>query len=188
MTLSGRDRLKTGIFLLLPAALAALAGCTSVTTASPLPAAPPPSLAATSSLPPAAAVPLPSVTGGGVKALWQADPVTLQAFDGTMLLGAQETKVVAVSAATGKVRWSTGLPRSLTCVEALLPVGDTVVVEGLRDASAGPVGIFVLSGYMGLNAASGKVLWTETVSGTHAIPLAAVSGGYLVTGATRKCQ
>jgi hypothetical protein len=35
---------------------------------------------------------------------------------------------------------------------------------------------------MGLSAASGKILWTETVSGTHAIPLTVVSSGYLVTG------
>jgi outer membrane protein assembly factor BamB len=162
MTLIGRGRAKTGILLLLPAALAALAGCASVTTA----------------------VSLPSVSGGDVKALWQADPVTLQAFDGTTLLGAQETKVTAVSAATGQARWATELPKSLTYVEALLPAGNTVVVEGLRDASAGPVRVFALSGYMGLDAASGKILWTETVSGTHAIPLAAVSSGYLVTGAT----
>lgn len=121
-------------------------------------------------------------------ALWQGVPLLWLAFDGPTLLGVPvdsgvgTERVVAVSQATGKIRWATSLPKSMPFTLGLFPAGNTIVVEGGRDASSGPIRGFALSGYMGLNAASGKILWTQSVSGTHAAPTAAVSSGYLVTG------
>jgi hypothetical protein len=61
--------------------------------------------------------------------------------------------------------------------------GGTVIVEGARPVALGEEDVFAVTGYAGLDTASGKVLWTATVTGIHQeLPIAAASG-YLVTGA-----
>lgn len=181
---------------LLLAAVTALAGCAPAPAASspaaggPAPGTAAPGTAAPASGPaplPASAsrTSLPAVTGSGVTALWQGLPWARLTFDGSLLLGEPlnaPDEVVAASAATGKVRWAARIPAALHYVTGLLAAGSTVIVEGEHPAAAGPVTGSAFTGFAGLDAASGTVLWTATAKGAHPTPPVAVAGGYLVTG------
>ena len=135
---------------------------------------------------PPAAVPgrLPSATGGA-RALWQGAPWGGVTIDGGMLLGIDGAQVDAISAVTGKPAWAATMPAALTQILGLVPAGDAVIVEAGHSIGQPPAAVFaVVTEYIALDLATGRVLWAVPVGGGYQNPPLAVSGRYLLTGDT----
>ena len=133
---------------------------------------------------------LPAVSGGGVRALWQGAPWSDLTFDGGTLLGVGETagaqlaEVHAISAATGKPRWTVTMSKSLPTVLGLVPAGNVVVVEAGHSNENSVAGEPIATEYVALDIKTGRTRWTAPIGGAYQSPPAAVSGKYLLTGDT----
>lgn len=127
---------------------------------------------------------LPGATGGA-RALWQGAPWGGVTFDGATLLGIDGAQVDAISAATGKPAWTATMPPALTQILGLLPAGNAVIVEAGRPVGQAPAAVFaVVTEYVALDLATGRVLWAVPVGGAYQNPPLAASGRYLLTGDT----
>jgi PQQ-like domain len=134
--------------------------------------------------PPVAPGRLPSVSGGA-RALWQGAPWGGVTFDGRTLLGIDGAQVHAVSAATGELAWTATMPPALTQIMGLVAAGDAVIVEAGHPVGQAPAAVFaVVTEYIALDLATGRVLWAVPVGGAYQNPPLAVSGRYLLTGDT----
>jgi hypothetical protein len=127
---------------------------------------------------------LPSATGGA-RALWQGAPWGGVTFDRGTLLGIDGAQVYAVSAATGEPAWMATMPPALTQILGLVPAGGAVIVEAGHPIGQSPAAVFaVVTEYVALDLATGRVLWAAPVGGTYQNPPLAASGRYLLTGDT----
>jgi outer membrane protein assembly factor BamB len=127
---------------------------------------------------------LPSASGGA-RALWQGAPWGGVTFDGRTLLGIDGAAVYAISAVTGKPAWMATMPPALTQIMGLTPAGGTVVVAAGQPVGQAPAAVFaVVTEYIALDLATGRVLWAVPVGGAYQNPPLAVSGRYLLTGDT----
>jgi outer membrane protein assembly factor BamB len=127
---------------------------------------------------------LPSATGGA-RALWQGAPWGGVTIDGGTLLGINGAQVDAISAATGKPAWAATMPAALTQILGLVPAGGAVIVEAGRPIGQPPAAVFdVVTEYVALDLATGRVLWAVPVGGGYQNPPLAASGRYLLTGDT----
>jgi outer membrane protein assembly factor BamB len=127
---------------------------------------------------------LPGATGGA-RALWQGAPWGGVTFDGGTLLGIDGAQVDAISAATGAPAWTATMPAPLTQVLGLVPAGGAVIVEAGHSTGQPPAAVFaVVTEYVALSLATGRVLWAVPVGGTYQNPPVAASGRYLLTGDT----
>jgi outer membrane protein assembly factor BamB len=131
--------------------------------------------------------PLPTVTGGGIRALWQGAGWSALTLSGGKLLGVSSTgstaQVTAVSATTGAPAWKLTLPRSVPEVLGLVPAGGVVLVEAGRNDSASVAQLLVVTEYIAVDLATGHVLWTAQAGvNSYVMPPIAASGDLLLTG------
>ena len=140
---------------------------------------------------------LPAITGGGVRALWQADwlgsyPVV---SDGLVIAdwrapagaagpaGPANATVAAVKAATGAAAWAVTLPSSLPDILGLVPAGHAVVVEAGHDIGQAPFAVFpVVTELLVLDQATGRQLWAAPVGGDYQQPPVVTAAALVVTG------
>jgi outer membrane protein assembly factor BamB len=127
---------------------------------------------------------LPGATGGA-RALWQGAPWGGVTIDGRTLLGIDGAQVYAISATTGKPAWAATMPAALTQILGLLPAEGAVIVEAGHQIGQPPAAVFaVVTEYVALDLATGRVLWAVPVGGAYQNPPLAASGRYLLTGDT----
>jgi outer membrane protein assembly factor BamB len=153
---------------------------------------------------------LPTVTGDGVQALWQADwlandTVYPVVSDGLVIGGwrapaglgvstapgdgadSANVTVAAVRATTGAPVWAVTLPSSLPDILGLVPAGKVVVIEAGQDNGQPPFGVFpVVTELLGIDQASGRQLWAVPDAGDYQQPAIAsaeaAAGALLITG------
>jgi hypothetical protein len=127
---------------------------------------------------------LPRATGGA-RALWQGAPWDGVTFDGGTLLGIDGAQVDAISAVTGKPAWTAAMPAPFTQILGLVPAGNAVIVEAGGPVGQPPAAVFaVVTEYVALDLATGRVRWAVPVGGAYQNPPLAASGRYLLTGDT----
>lgn len=166
---------------LIVAALTATAGCDSPQPAKPGPAAPVEVTVSTQDAHGSAR--LPAAGGTGVRMLWQGAPWDDLTFAGGTLLGANGQQVEAASAATGAPRWTATLPASLPWILGLVPAGNVVIVEAGVTVGQAPAAVYpVVSEYVALDLATGRMRWSVPVGGQYQSPPIAASGKYVLTG------
>jgi outer membrane protein assembly factor BamB len=175
---------------------------TLVTAAACSPA--PPTVAAATVVLPAYHGTLPTVTGVGIRALWQADWLNNDAVDpvvsgGLVIAGwrtppahgatsdVADATVAAVRATTGAPVWAVMLPSSLPDILGLVPLGNVVVVEAGHDIGHAPVAVLpVVTEFLGLDRATGRQLWATAASGDYQQPPVTAAetsaGPLLITG------
>jgi PQQ-like domain len=133
--------------------------------------------------PPVARGNLPAVTGRRVRVLWQGAPWSNLTFDGGTLLGSDGAQVDAISATTGEPLWTATLPPMLSQLVGLVPAVGAVIVEAGTAKGQAPAGVFpVVSEYVALDLATGRMLWAAPAGGQSQNPPIAASGKYLLTG------
>jgi outer membrane protein assembly factor BamB len=153
---------------------------------------------------------LPTITGDGLQALWQADwlddslayPVV---SDGLVIAGwrapaglghrpapgdavsSGNATVGAVRATTGARVWALTLPSSLPDILGLVPAGKVVVVEAGQDIGQAPGETLpVVTELLGIDQATGRQLWAVPATGDYQQPAIAsaeaADGALLITG------
>jgi hypothetical protein len=136
----------------------------------------------------ARSAPLPTVSGHGIRALWQGASWYDLTLSGNTLLGVgssgNATQVNAISATSGAPDWTVTLPKSVSVVLGLVPAGNVVVVEAGRDSGHGDAySAPAVTEYIALDLATGHQAWTAPVGvNPLVIPPIAASGNLLLTG------
>ncbi|MGO9876578.1 MAG: PQQ-binding-like beta-propeller repeat protein [Acidimicrobiia bacterium] len=131
---------------------------------------------------------LPGVTSSDatVRSLWQVDRLSEQVVIDDAVVGVVQTgeqsRLHAVSAATGKPLWTFTFPVAEPQTSGVLAAQGVVIAEVGHEVVGGGPGGPIVTQLVVIDARSGARLWTEHVGGRTQAPPVAIASGVVVLG------